>query len=457
MATLSTTSSGRRVIQCGPRHARKTIHLGVMSLRDAETIRSHVQHLETHKNVRHPLPASTIAWLSDIGPRLHKKLVKADLVLARLTSGGIGAYCDTYIAKRTDLKEATIKNLKQAKTSLVKFFGAKRDLTTITRGDIGDWARDLRTKLATATVAMHIKKARQFFADAIDRRIIIDNPAKSVKVGSMRNVSRQTYVLRADVEKVIAACPDAEWRLIFALARYAGLRTPSETRTLRWADVNWDKSRITVRATKTEHHEDGGIRIVPIFPELLPYLREAFEQADEGAKNVITRHRGDNIRTQAERIIAHAGLVQWPKLFQNLRSSCETDLTASFPLHVVCAWIGNTETVALRYYLQVTDEHFDTATKSAGKSAGSIAGSGVTNPADKTQNAPEIEAFHAAIYPRREPSNLQDIAGSLLTLARAQAKALVRLHRQADRERRRDISKLRRSINAAKRTGRASR
>ena len=27
-------------------------------------------------------------------------------------------------------------------------------------------------------------------------------------------------------EKVLAACPDAEWRLIFALSRYAGLRCP---------------------------------------------------------------------------------------------------------------------------------------------------------------------------------------------------------------------------------------
>jgi elongation factor P--beta-lysine ligase len=33
-------------------------------------------------------------------------------------------------------------------------------------------------------------------------------------------------------------------------------------------------------------------------------------------------------------------------------------LAESFPIHVVCQWIGNSEAVAKRHYLQVTDEHF---------------------------------------------------------------------------------------------------
>ena len=42
---------------------------------------------------------------------------------------------------------------------------------------------------------------------------------------------------------------------------------------------------------KTEHLADGGNRIVPIFPELYPYLMECFEHAQEGEKNIITRYR----------------------------------------------------------------------------------------------------------------------------------------------------------------------
>ena len=65
-----------------------------------------------------------------------------------------------------------------------------------------------------------------------------------------------------------------------------------------------------------------------------------------------------NLRTQLIRIIRRAGLEPWPKLFQNLRSTRETELAEEYPMHVVCAWIGNTKSVAAKHYLQVTDEHF---------------------------------------------------------------------------------------------------
>ena len=53
-----------------------------------------------------------------------------------------------------------------------------------------------------------------------------------------------------------------------------------------------------------------------------------------------------------------AGLKAWPRLWHNLRASRETELAESFPAHVVCEWIGNSQRVAAEHYLQVTDEHF---------------------------------------------------------------------------------------------------
>src|ERR1051326_8665510 len=64
------------------------------------------------------------------------------------------------------------------------------------------------------------------------------------------------------------------------------------------------------------------------------------------------------------KIIRRAGLSPWPKLFQNLRASRETELAAVYPLHVVCAWIGNSTLVAQTHYLQVTDDDFRRAAKS---------------------------------------------------------------------------------------------
>src|SRR5262249_16793747 len=131
-------------------------------------------------------------------------------------------------------------------------------------------------------------------------------------------------------------------------------------------DVDWERERFRVRSPKKERLADGGERWVPIFPELRPYLEEAFERAEPGALHVISRYRdrNANLRTQLNRIIRKAGLTPWPKLFHNLRSTRQTELAAEFPLHVVCAWIGNKQAVAAEHYLQVTDADFRRAAKS---------------------------------------------------------------------------------------------
>lgn len=41
-----------------------------------------------------------------------------------------------------------------------------------------------------------------------------------------------------------------------------------------------------------------------------------------------------------------------------MRASRQTELTARFPLHVVCEWIGNSAPIADKHYLQVTDSHY---------------------------------------------------------------------------------------------------
>ena len=184
---------------------------------------------------------------------------------------------------------------------------------------------------------------------------------------------------------MLEACPDAEWRLLFALSRFGGLRCPSEHLALRRGDVDWEGNRITVRSPKTEHHAGGESRIIPIFPELRPYLEEAFDMAEPGTECVITRYRDTNmnLRTQLGRIIDRAGLDPWPKLFQNLRSTRETELAERFPMHVVCAWIGNSEQIAAKHYLQVTDEHYTQAVQNPVQQPSANAG----NPLQPTRDS----------------------------------------------------------------------
>jgi hypothetical protein len=174
------------------------------------------------------------------------------------------------------------------------------------------------------------------------------------------NESRLAFISQQTIEQVIDASPNAEWKLMVALARYGGLRVPSEVLKLELGHVDWAKRRMTVPSPKTEHHDGRAFRVIPIFPELLPYLEAAFHAAPEGAVHVIQRYRDTavNLRTSLFRYLARASVAPWPRLWQNLRSSRETELARKWPLHVVTKWFGNTEAIAKKHYLQVTDEDY---------------------------------------------------------------------------------------------------
>jgi hypothetical protein len=57
-------------------------------------------------------------------------------------------------------------------------------------------------------------------------------------------------------------------------------------------------------------------------------------------------------------IIEGAGLKPRPKFFENLRIARQTELGERYPWRVVCAWMGNSPTVAARHYLQVAGRRF---------------------------------------------------------------------------------------------------
>ena len=227
-----------------------------------------------------------------------------------------------------------------------------------------DEAEATKSSRKPATVSREVKRARQFFRAAMRKRLIAENPFTDLSTPAQVNRTREHFVTTAIIEKVIEACPDGEWRLIVALSRYGGLRCPSEHLSLKWGDVDWEHNRVTIRSPKTEHHAGGESRVIPLFPELRPHLETLFfDEERAGTEHIITRYRDKNanLRTQLLRIIKRAGVKPWPKLFHNLRASRQTELTARFPLHVVCEWIGNSAPIADKHYLQVTDDHFDDA------------------------------------------------------------------------------------------------
>ena len=219
----------------------------------------------------------------------------------------------------------------------------------------------VQSGLREASVSKMIGVARLFFGVAHRRKLIDDNPFRYVERGSQVNKERQHYVSEAETRLLLDACPHAKARLIIALGRYAGLRIPSELVGLRWSEVNWETGRFVVHSPKTER-KGKTKRIVPIFDQLRPYLEDAFEVSPEGEDRIFPEiHDKKSMGSWIHKLANRAGVELWEKPFQNMRSTCATDLNDRFPSHVCEAWLGHTAQIADRHYRQVTESHFERA------------------------------------------------------------------------------------------------
>jgi len=372
MAALGCESGKRgttyRVLLRTPDGGRHTIRLGRVNKKIAEMARRMIESLEAAKAAGHSPDRETADWVGRLGDEIHERLARARLVPPREQSSRaiitLGQHLQHLFSSLGKQKPTTARNYARARRLLEEFFGKDRTLDSITEGDADGYKRWLLTSYAPASASVDLRRARQFLKAAVRRRLIPVNPFAEVSCGSQVNDSRIVYVPAEDIERIIASCPDEDWRLVFALPRYAGSRFPSELENLKWSDIDWAGARLTLREPKVEHHAGRGVRIVPISAELRPHLERAYRERASGAVYVVPRARGGrNLGTQAKRIIKKAGLKPWPKLFVNMRGSCSDDLERrGIPEKAINAWIGNTARMRQRHYHSVRPEDWAAVT-----------------------------------------------------------------------------------------------
>ncbi len=319
MASISTAPNGVRTLQfVDTEHKRRSVRLGKVSLKIAQAIKLRAEHILSAKKLGEPVDSSVLKWLQhDVSDELAAKLAAVGLIEDRMQLM-LGQFLETLIESRQDLTPNSLRNFNNTRYALIKYFGAERDLRTIKPGECDEWRQSLvNDKYATATISQHVKFARGFFKRAVRKGLIQANPLADVKMGSQANEERTVFVDRATIDRAIAACPNDEWRLIIALSRYGGLRCPSEVLNLKLSDINWEHNRIKVDSPKTEHLGKP-FRIMPLFPELRPYLEQVFNNAPEGQVYFIHKYRdvvNQNLRTHFMRILAQAGVSPWRDCF----------------------------------------------------------------------------------------------------------------------------------------------
>ena len=372
---------------------RRTVRLSDVTKTFADRFHTAVERLNDARRTGGSIDNHVADFVRELGDVYYAKLAKVDLVAPRMAPietddvgepevveplATLGPYLTAYLETRTDLKPSTLLIYRQVEQNLRAYFTPAVPIESITEGHVVDFGRWLDSQgYSRTTIDRRLSFCRTIFSHAVLHRLLPANPFDGFRkqlrgLVSRNNRKRMQLIPRDHIARVLEQCPDAEWRCLVALSRFAGLRVPSEALSLRWSDVDWHQNVIRIPCPKLEHIEGHEDREIPIFAELRPHLEECFESAEPGADYVITRNRppvlksgagwaNANLRTRLEKIIKRAGLKPWPRLWHNMRASCQTELSDVFPAHVVCRWIGNSEDVAREHYLQVTPEHFQRA------------------------------------------------------------------------------------------------
>jgi integrase len=341
---------------------RAHITLGKCGRQNADRFRTRIEALVPCRKLGQPLDNETATWLASLPDETHRRLVECGLADPRGPAGDappLGEYLDRILhRKAAEVKPRSLELLEQTKAKLLAYFDADARIADLSTDDAADWrATLLEAGLAEATVRMHTRNAKSILQSAVDSEVLARNPFRLLPSTAIA-ASRDRYVEPAEAARILDAIPGTQQRVLFALARYGGLRVPSETHSLKWSDIDFDNRVALVYAPKAHRRhrpEEDAVRAVPIDPRLYDLLLAAFDEAEPGTRHVLTISR-NNLHRTLKAAIRAAGLKPWPDSFQTLRRSRETEWSEGFPSHAVSAWLGHSQEVSRRHYLQVTDE-----------------------------------------------------------------------------------------------------
>lgn len=364
MASVSTRPNGHRWVTFrAPNGKRQTIRLGLATASQADTFKTRVDRLLVASRLGEVPDPGTVEWLASLADNLHDKLSRCGLCNPR--GARTVAELAAWSLAQEQSKPSTKVNLRVVCDSLCRYFGKDRRINAITTEQATGFRNWLLRSggakgdgLAPTTVSRMCRRSRQMFERAAEERWIPQNPFRKMRGWVETNPARDQLIPAEHVELVIAEMVDPEMRLLLSLARYAGLRCPSEPLLLQWQWIDWSHATMKVHAPKTEQYQGHETRIVPLSQNVLSRLSDLWERAPEGAtlifSNLAVSHAA--IADRLEAACRRAGISMWMKPFINMRASCEHDWLRVHPIDEVAAWMGHSPDTMLRHYNRVFKE-----------------------------------------------------------------------------------------------------
>lgn len=357
MATLSTRGKKRFRVQfyVGTTRHSLTIHGTKV---EAEKLRGHITALEQSRSLNIKPPAEVAEWVRGLDDETKMRLVDSGLVNLSSTGGTLADLIGFTNRILHNIAPHTKRNYAQVQKSAGEYFKLTKPLASFTAADAEGFKRWLSKQYGPASIAKRIKHCRQMFNLAVQQEWIARNPFSGIRVKVKVDPERRVFVSREVADKVLAGLRDPEDRLVFALARYGGLRVGSEIRTLFWRDISLDTWLMRLRATKTD-----SMRVCPIFVELQPYfLALAPGELDELVCPRFCRGTDVAFRNRLVKTLDRLGVDIWPDLMLNCRRTRATEIVERWGARAESDWIGHGADISHRHYQITLQEKIDEAT-----------------------------------------------------------------------------------------------
>jgi integrase len=381
--SVAKDSRGYRLFAVHPLRGRVSLRLqslGISSKPQAEGFRQVIQSLVAQRTAGVSLDERSLRVVQGFHPRLRQFLQQVDLLPHCHRSMRVHEYVSAFRSRKAAIvAPSTMKVVGRTLDRAIRFFKPDELLASVDADraiQFRQWLIPQRGKqnpmLAEATIRKTCGILSEVFSAAVKERLIAENPFNTAGIKKVvrPNRSREYFVSREEAQRLLDACEGTEERLMVGLARFAGLRMPSEICDLRWSDFDSATRVLAIRSPKTAHHKSGGLRRVPVFPVLMRLLEEHRAIAGDLEYVLPQLRHYPSLSTRMRRVIRQSGITDYPRALHNLRLSCISDwvIAERRDLVTVAEWSGHSIQIMTQHYLRQINA--DSASRAAMEAAG---------------------------------------------------------------------------------------
>ena len=289
--------------------------------------------------------------------RLKKSLGQIDPGAGRLPLKELVA---KYLASIAYLDDKTVRTRKSIAKQLLATWpeGAEQPIQDVRASVIQTWLGRHSDRVGKATLNEYLRFVRQMFALALADRMVVENPAASIKQRRLDKPIRQTPTweqFQAVVQDIRQQKHNADAEASADFVEFLGLagQGNSEAANLKVSDLNFATGKMTLYRNKT----DTGFQ-VPIFPQLREFLTALIAKHQLKAEDNLFR-----VRDAKKSLASACSRLGFPHFSHRAFRRCF--ITRAIELGVdfktLAAWQGHKDGGALiaKTYSHLRTEHSD--------------------------------------------------------------------------------------------------